>query len=168
MTRRKASTTSKGPKAPPAFPVEHHNPAGGRPSLYTPVLAERICALIAMGFSKRAIGDLPDMPNRSTIDEWLLRHEGFSSQYARACEIRAEGFAEEIVEISDRDDLDANDKKVRIDARKWTASKLLPRQYGESVTVKGDKDHPLQFKRAVDLSEAELLAIAAGERALDG
>lgn len=168
MTRRKASTTSKGPKAPPAFPVDLQTNAGGRPSLYTPVLAERICALIAMGFSKRAIGDLPDMPNRTTIDEWLLRHEGFASQYARACEIRAEGFAEEIVEISDRDDLDANDKKVRIDARKWTASKLLPRQYGESVTVKGDKDHPLQFKRAVDLSEAELLAIAAGERALDG
>lgn len=138
-----------------------------RPSKYTPVLAERICELIAQGKSKRQIGEMLDMPHRETIDAWLLKHEGFSSQYARACEVRTEAFAEEIVDISDRTDLDPNDKKVRIDARKWVASKLLPK-YSDSVTLKGDKDNPLHFRKAVELSEAELLAIAAGQAALDG
>lgn len=139
-----------------------------RPSKYTPVLAERICELIAQGKSKRQIGDMPDMPHRETIDAWLLKHEGFSSQYARACEVRTEAFAEEIVDISDRIDLDPNDKRVRIDARKWVACKLLPKKYGDAVTLRGDKDSPLHVRGAHDLSEAELLAIAAGQGALDG
>lgn len=132
-----------------------------RPSEYTPVIAERICTLIAQGKSKRAVAEMDDMPCRPTIDSWLLKHEQFADQYARACEQRAEMYAEEIVDISDRTDIDANDKRVRIDARKWVASKLLPRAYGDSVTLKGDKDNPLHVK-AVDLKESALLAIASG------
>lgn len=138
-----------------------------RPSKYTPVLAERICQLIAQGKSKRAISFMDGMPHRETIDEWLLKHKGFSDNYARACEVRAELYAEEIVDIADREGLDAQQKRVMVDARKWVVSKLLPRQYGDSVTVKGDKDNPLHV-RTVDLSESALLAIAAGEAALDG
>lgn len=141
---------------------------GGRPSKYTPVLAERICALIAQGKSKNEISKMEGFPSRPTIDAWIHAHQGFSDNYARACEVRAEGYAEEIVAIADRADLDANDKRVRIDARKWIVSKLLPRQYGDSVTVKGDKDNPLHVTKAVDLSDSVLMTIAAGAAALDG
>lgn len=137
-------------------------------SSYTPILAERICSLIAQGKSKRQIEGMDGMPNRETIDAWLMKHEGFASQYARACECRTEGYAEEVVEISDRPDLGADQKRVMIDARKWVACKLLPKKYGDAVTIKGDKDNPLRLARAQDLPEADLLAIAAGERAFDG
>lgn len=139
-----------------------------RPSSYTPVLAERICELIAQGKSKRQIEAMDGMPNRETIDAWCLKHEGFASQYARACDIRTEAYAEEVVDIADRDDLPADQKRVMVDARKWVACKLLPKKYGDAVTLKGDKDNPLRMLKVQDFSEADLLAIAAGEAALDG
>lgn len=106
-----------------------------RPSIFTPVLAERICKLIAEGASKRGLCELPDMPNRSTLDDWLHKDSEFSSQYARACEARTEAQAEEIIEIADRQDLAPDHKRVMVDARKWVASKLLPKVYGEKVQV---------------------------------
>jgi len=125
-------------------------------------MAERICSLIAQGKSKRQIEGLDGMPCRETIDNWLLKHEEFSSHYARACEIRAEGFAEEIVEIADTEK-DASVARNRIDARKWVAAKLLPKRYGDSVTLKGDKDNPLHLSTTKELTEAQLLALASGE-----
>jgi hypothetical protein len=131
-------------------------------------MAERICALIAEGKSLRQVCEMDGMPVRSAVYVWLSKHEGFADQYARACETRSEGYAEEIVDIADREDLGADHKRVMVDARKWVAVKLLPRKYGESVTLKGDKDNPLQIKRATDFTDAELASIAAGDRALDG
>lgn len=157
MSKRK---TAKAPAGPPK--------PKGRPSEYTPVIAERICALIAEGRSLRQVCDMEGMPVRSAVYVWLAKHDGFADQYARACETRSEGYAEEIVDIADRTDLDPNSRRVMVDARKWVAAKLLPRKYGESVTLKGDKDNPLHIKRAVDLSDHELVSIAAGDRALDG
>lgn len=110
-----------------------------RPSIFTPDLAERICTLIAQGHSKRQIGEMDGLPSRGTIDEWLLIHEGFSSQYARACEIRAEGHAEELVDIADNREIPADHKRLMLDARKWSASKLLPKYSDRSeVTHKGE------------------------------
>lgn len=156
---RKAAKAEKPKDAKPA--------KGGRPSSYTPILAERICTLIAQGKSKRQIEAMDGLPNRETIDAWLLKHEGFSSQYARACEIRTESFAEEIVDIADTEP-DPSKARNRIDARKWVASKLLPKKYGDAMTLKGDKDNPLRFAKPIDIDENSLLAIAAGEAALDG
>lgn len=107
----------------------------GRPSTYTPDMGERICALIAQGKSKRQIEGMEGFPARETIDVWVLRHEDFAGQYARACEARAEGFAEELVEIADRADLPADQKRVMVDTRKWVASRILPKQYGEKAEV---------------------------------
>lgn len=107
------------------------------------------------------------MPSVPAIDAWLQKHDGFASQYARACELRAEGYAEEIVAIADDPKLPADQKRVMVDARKWVACKLLPRKYGDSVTLKGDRDNPLAIQR-VDLSDSSLMAIAAGEAVLDG
>ena len=41
------------------------------------------------------------MPARSTVHLWLANIEGFSDQYARACEIRADVYADQILEIAD-------------------------------------------------------------------
>ena len=55
-----------------------------------------------------------------------------ADQYARARELQAQHYANEIVEIADTD-TDANRARVRIDARKWVACKLLPKKYGEKI-----------------------------------
>ena len=45
---------------------------------------------------------------------------------------QAEAFADQITAIADGEG-DPNDKRVRIDARKWIAARLLPKKYGDRV-----------------------------------
>lgn len=75
------------------------------------------------------------MPAESTVRYWHINDfEGFAAQYARAREAQAEHWAQEIVDIADTEK-DAAIARNRIDARKWTASKLLPKRYGERVEL---------------------------------
>jgi hypothetical protein len=126
----------------------------GRPSLYTEPLAARICRRLAEGESLRAICADKAMPAISTVMGWLFdgNHDGFSEQYARAREAQAEVRADEIVDIADDTSGDfAADKdgklaansehiqrsRLRVDARKWIAAKLLPKRYGDKIDLSG-------------------------------
>lgn len=109
----------------------------GRPSIYTEDLADRVLTQIEAGHSLRKIAEMDGMPQASTIMRWCRVQEGFSEQYARACASRAELYAEDIVAISDDMSIGADHKRLQMDARKWTASKLLPKKYGEQLEVKG-------------------------------
>ncbi len=117
----------------------------GRPSLYAEALAVEICRRLAEGESLRAICADKAVPAISTVMGWLFddKHEGFSAQYARAREAQAELRADEIVDIADDDRNDftadkdgklvANSEhiqrsRMRVDARKWIAAKLLPKR----------------------------------------
>lgn len=104
----------------------------GRPSKYTPELAAEICEQIADGNSLRKICAASDMPARRTVEYWLRDKDDFLRQYARAREEQADFYADEIIEIADTE-TDSNIARVRIDARKWVASKLKPKKYGEKV-----------------------------------
>lgn len=130
----------------------------GQPSAYTPELAAKVCEHIANGLSLRAIAAIPDMPATSTIMAWLdgARPE-FSEQYARAREAQADKMAEDIIAIADEEctmiraskhGLDGDDdgmqevvfdttavarNRLRVDARKWLASKLAPKKYGDKI-----------------------------------
>lgn len=94
------------------------------------------------------------MPSQSMVFRWLEAHENFREQYARAREMQADVFADELTEISDdarndwmkrnhgEDDPGwvANGEhiqrsRLRIDTRKWIASKLKPKKYGEKVDM---------------------------------
>ncbi|MDQ3023905.1 MAG: hypothetical protein M3R04_05925 [bacterium] len=46
--------------------------------------------------------------------------------------------AEDIVDLSNDETLDPNDKRIRIDTRKWLLSKLIPRTYGDKLDVTSD------------------------------
>lgn len=48
-----------------------------------------------------------------------------------------------------------NAARLQIDTRKWVASKLMPRRYGERVTLEGNPDAPLQT-----VTRIELVAVA--------
>ena len=114
----------------------------GRPSVYTPELAARICARLADGESLRAICEDGDMPNRSTVHLWVIEdREGFSNQYAKARHAQALRWAEEITDIADNENKeDTQRARLRVDTRKWLLSKVLPKVYGDKVMVGGDPD----------------------------
>lgn len=108
---------------------------GGRPSKYTKALAARICQRIAEGESLRKICADPAMPSMFTIFHWLGDESKaeFSKQYAHARDAQADSLADEIVDIADTEE-DPAKARVRVDARKWVASKLKPKKYGDKLT----------------------------------
>lgn len=134
----------------------------GRPSSYTPEVAKVICDRLAEGESLRQICRDDNMPDKETVRRWKHDIEEFRAQYTRAREEQAEGFLDEIIEIVDDGTNDWIDRevgggrtirvvdqeavqrsKLRYDARRWAMSKILPKKYGDSTTIKGDKDNPI-------------------------
>lgn len=108
----------------------------------------------------------------TTVRDWMARDEGRSAMYARAREDRADKLADEIVAISDELDVvtkvDGEEtrlqldpvavarNRLRVDARKWVASKLKPRTYGDKLAVGGDADAPpIQTAATVTIDPSE-------------
>jgi hypothetical protein len=108
---------------------------GGRPSIYSQELADRICERLASGESLRAICLDDGMPSWPTISKWLNEKPEFVTQYARAREDQAEAHADRIIEIADDADIDPHHKRIMVDARKWVASKLKPKRYGDKLDL---------------------------------
>jgi hypothetical protein len=73
------------------------------------------------------------MPSISTIFKWLHERAEFSQQYARAKEEAAELFSEDMLEIADSSSGDVQRDRLRVDTRKWIASKLKPKKFGDKV-----------------------------------
>jgi hypothetical protein len=93
---------------------------------------DRICEQIAEGRSLRAICTDEGMPSKSTVFVALGEDKAFADQYARARETQADTLFEEVLEIADSTN-QADDRRVKIDARKWMAGKLRPKVYGDKV-----------------------------------
>lgn len=115
----------------------------GRPSKYSEEMTDKLCELISQGKSLRYICSLPEMPSETRVYAWLSENESFRDKYARARELQAEFYANEIVEIADsvQEDVSAVAKaRLQVDTRKWVASKLAPKKYGDKVQqeVSGD------------------------------
>ena len=124
----------------------------GRPSEYTFEIAEVICALIAQGKTILHICALDNMPSHTTLCNWLRKHPEFVAQYARARQEQAEYFADEMIVIADTE-LDPQVARVRIDARKWHASKSAPKKYGDRIVQEhtGTDGGPIKTESEVTL-----------------
>ena len=146
-----------------------------RPTIYSDQLAKAICKRLAEGESLRAICGDEGMPVKSTVLGWLFdgAHDDFSDQYTRARQAQAELLADEIVEIADdtADDwtTDKDGKKIvnhqyisrsrlRVDARKWVASKLLPKVYGDRLQHTGEGGGPIVLGLSEALTDALMKA----------
>ena len=136
--------------------------ATGRPSDYSLELSDKICSMLADGKSMRSISKMDGMPVTTTLFRWLRENEAFKQQYEIAKQECADLYAEDIVDIADdsaNDYVDAEDQngatgatrlntehvqrsRLRIDARKWVASKLKPKKYGEKIAHGGADDLP--------------------------
>jgi hypothetical protein len=114
-----------------------------------------ICQQIADGRSLRWCCEQENMPDKWTVLKWLDEDAELSAQYARAREQQADHFAEELIEIVDTEP-DAARARVRMDARKWIASKLQPKRYGDRVAqeITGPGGGPVQVEK---VSARELL-----------
>lgn len=137
----------------------------GRPSDYTPEIAEGICERLAAGESLRSICDDESMPARSAVHTWLIKHKEFADQYTRARAIQADLLFEECLEIADEShgDMTKDDDgrevvnheaiqraRLRVDTRKWMAGKLRPKVYGDRVQTElsGPDGGPIQVEGA--------------------
>jgi hypothetical protein len=92
------------------------------------------------------------MPDIVTIYKWLDEDEEKVKRYMRAREAQADKIFEEILEIADNtkegvvlketengiertySDM-IHHRRLQVDSRKWMASKLAPKKYGDNKTV---------------------------------
>lgn len=89
----------------------------------------------------------------STIRLWRLYNAEFSAQYARAKLIQADILAEDCLDIASCSTPETYTvDRLQIDTRKWLASKLLPKQYGDKVLLEQKTEENEQLKE-------ELLAL---------
>lgn len=115
----------------------------GRPPLYTAELGTAICARLAAGESLRSVCRDETMPCMQSVFSWFKQHPEFLEQYTRAKAECADALVEEMLDIADDESADTNRSRLRVDTRKWIASKLKPKRYGERVALAGDAENPL-------------------------
>ncbi|WP_312530469.1 hypothetical protein [Comamonas sp.] len=93
--------------------------------------------------------------------EFIHADSSRSEMYARARQERADLLADEIVDIADEEctvvEVEdgvttvgistalVNRNKLRVDARKWVASKLKPRVYGDKLELSGEIGTPTKL-----------------------
>lgn len=113
---------------------------------------------ISEGESLRAI--LPignDLISREYFNQWLHEDTTLVDRYTHAREERADKIFEDIIDIADNKENDVSisengvvlnsefvqRSKLKIDARKWMLSKMLPKKYGDKLdidhTTKGEE-----------------------------
>lgn len=108
-----------------------------------------ICRRISEGESLRSICASEGMPSKTTVLDWLGNDPNFADQYARARELQAEHYLDEIIAISDDSALDTEidpetgaervnhevvaRARLRVDTRKWAMSKMAPKKYGDRI-----------------------------------
>jgi hypothetical protein len=103
-----------------------------------------------LGESLRQVCEDDAMPSKSAVMRWLHANAEFRDQYARAMEVRAEHWADEIVQISDDGtndtykDEDGHERtnqdviarsRLRVDTRKWLMARMAPKKYGDKIDI---------------------------------
>lgn len=140
---------------------------GGRPKILTKALGNKICELIASGMTLRQVEKQAKMPCKAIILRWAASNEKnfkwFVDQYERALKIKWFGHVDELIDIADDGSNDWMEReakdgeiyvvvnkehiqrsRLRVDTRKWIASKELPK-FSDKPTVKEiDPDDKLE------------------------
>lgn len=125
----------------------------GRPSSYTQEIADAICQGLMEGRSLRSVCEADYLPTCTTVFRWLQSNDVFREQYARARDVQAEVWADELQDIADDgtndfvevakkngtqivcDQENINRSRLRVDTRKWVISKILPKKYGDKLNI---------------------------------
>lgn len=145
--------------------------SGGRPTLYTPELARLICDRIEshdIG-TVRLCDMYNDMPGTTAIYAWIAKYPEFEKMYKEAKAKQAYLMADSLDDLSHEkhffidekgnkrvDPAFVNDKRLRIDTRKWLAAKLLPKVYGEKNHLEELQSGNERLKQELQQLRAEL------------
>lgn len=133
----------------------------GRTTTYTTELADRICEIVATNpVGLPTICKMyPDLPAAETIRVWRWNNVDFAAKYTEAKRFQAEIMAESIEEITTNlkeesyiDDLGVTKidsgmlghARLVCDNRKWQASKLAPKLYGDRAMHEQPKGQSIQ------------------------
>lgn len=123
---------------------------GGRPTIYTEELAERICDTVATHTegTTTLCSKYDWMPDEHTIRMWRRKYTTFSLRYldskAQQAELLAESIDDIIKEVSYYTDHEGNNRIdppsaslaiAKATNRKWTAARLAPKIYGDQKRV---------------------------------
>ncbi len=127
----------------------------GRPTKYTQALSDKLCSELSQGKSLRTICKSTLFPSTVTVFKWMRTNEEFLNQYTRAKEESADALTDEMLDIADNANNDYMEElgkdgqskgyqlngdhvrrsNLRIETRKWLASKLKPKRYGNNISV---------------------------------
>lgn len=146
----------------------------GAPTKFTQELFDDICEMVSN--SERGLVYICKDKGikTNTFYDWIAKDVELMNKYARAKELQAEYMAEQILNIADQSENDdlideesgnvrqnsewINRSRLRVDARKWLASKLLPKKFGDKVqqevSIASDGIAQLLIKPASDKNNA--------------
>jgi transposase-like protein len=114
-------------------------PEMGRPDEYTVEETDILCAWVQGGGSMRQYSANTGRA-ASTLYRWMREHPDFQSRYSQAHEDRADTLTDEMLDIADDAAKEASIEgvaaaKLRVETRKWIASKLRPQKWGDKQVV---------------------------------
>ena len=168
----KRAASRKQPAAIPKQPEQQQKPKIGRPSKYTPEIAQEMCKLLADGVPLREICRREGFPAWQTVYDWMYRDDkevaagggvGLSGAIARARDLGYEAIAEECLLIADNplygqkqvmtdqgtattvEDM-LGHRKLQIETRLKLLAKWNPKKYGDRVALAGDADSPIKIE----------------------
>jgi hypothetical protein len=106
---------------------------------------QTICEQMSLGKSLSTAIKAEGMPSYHAVMLMVKNNPEFRAMYEKAIENRADRLAEEILELADQEMPDGlegpmasawvQQKRMQVDARKWVASKLKPKVYGDRIDV---------------------------------
>lgn len=149
------------------------DPLTSTPTPFSEEVFETILARISAGEGVVTICKDDDMPSTASFYRWIGDDEKLRDRYVRAREEQADLLADEIISIADDGSRDYGlgeggiavvnhdhiaRSRLRVDARKWKASKLAPKKYGDKVehALTGEGGGPIKT-----ITRIELVAVAA-------
>ena len=133
----------------------------GRPTTYDEGLATELLNWMAEGKTVRSWCKANGV-GQTTVAQWRRAHKEFAKLYAQAREDQGDAIADMAVDDSMDMNVPSDQKRIIVDTRKWFASKMRPKIYGDKVTseVTGPDGAPLSTQLDADGVIDSLIALA--------
>ena len=125
--------------------------------------SDKICKLIATGGGLPDICKKDNMPSYNTVMRWLEKFQDFRERYTLAREAQQDYEADNLIAISDNPNIEPENKRLMIDARKWRASKLAPKKYGDKQQI--DLNTTVDINALIISAASRGLEILSGDKA---
>ena len=150
-------------------PGEPHKPAG-RPSKFTPQIADYICEQIMNGRDVTEIcATDEEMPSRATVYRWTVAHPDFALQCARAREACADLEMHKMKLLAEAcTEENVNSTRVKLNHLQWRVMKIAPRVYGDKqvTQITGHDGGAVVISQTIDVRQLDADARDAFKQAL--